>query len=264
MEVTKHEPGMFSWADLASTDEKGSRRFYTELLGLNATAFPMGGGAEYVALSKDGKSVCAMYEMSEEVRQQAGERPFWNTYFTVESADDTAAKVKSLGGAVIRESFDVMGEGRMAVAQDPTGAVFMVWEPRSGIGAQVFGEPGALAWSELYTHNTEAASDFYAGLFGWSVNRTRGANSDEYFEFHIDGRSAAGMMAIKEEWGEMPPHWSIYFAVADLDASIGKAKDLGGQEVMAPMEVPDVGRLVFIQDPQGAHFAMIQIDMRRA
>ena len=61
-----------------------------------------------------------------------------------------------------------------------------------------------------------------------------------------------------------PPHWSIYFAVADLDASIGKAKDLGGQEVMPPMEVPDVGRLVFLQDPQGAYFAMIQIDRRPA
>ena len=264
MEITKHEPGMFSWADLASTDEKGSRRFYTELLGLNATAFPMGEDAEYVVLSKDGKSVCAMYEMSPEVRQQAGGRPFWHTYFTVESADDAAAQVKSRGGAVVREPFDVMGEGRMAVAQDPTGAVFLVWEPKSGIGAQVFGEPGALAWSELYTHNTEAASDFYAGLFGWSVNRTRGANNDEYFEFQIDGRSAAGMMAIKKEWGEMPPHWSIYFAVADLDASIGKAKDLGAQEVIPPMEVPDVGRLVFIQDPQGAYFAMIQIDRRPA
>ena len=205
MEVTKHEPGMFSWADLASTDEKGSRRFYTELLGLNATAFPIGGGAEYVALSKNGKSVCAMYEMSEEVRQQTGGRPFWNAYFTVESADDTAAEAKRRGGAALQEPFDVMGEGRMAVLQDPTGAVFSVWEPKSGIGAQVFGEPGALAWSELYTHNTEAASDFYAGLFGWSVNRTRGANNDEYFEFQIDGRSAAGMMAIKEEWGEMPP-----------------------------------------------------------
>ena len=264
MEVTKHEPGMFSWADLASTDEKGSRRFYTELLGLNATAFPIGGGAEYVALSKNGKSVCAMYEMSEEVRRQAGGRPFWNAYFTVESADDTAAEAKRRGGAALQEPFDVMGEGRMAVLQDPTGAVFSVWEPKSGIGAQVFGEPGALAWSELYTHNTEAASDFYAGLFGWSVNRTRGANNDEYFEFQIDGRSAAGMMAIKEEWGEMPPHWSIYFAVADLDASIAKAKGLGGQEVMPPMEVPDVGRLVFLQDPQGAYFAIIQFDGRGA
>ena len=233
-------------------------------MGLNATAFPIGEGAEYVALSKDGKSVCAMYEMSEEVRRQAGGRPFWNAYFTVESADDTAAEAKRRGGAALQEPFDVMGEGRMAVLQDPTGAVFSVWEPKASIGAQLFGEPGALAWSELYTHDTEAASSFYAGLFGWSVNRTRGANNDEYFEFHIDGRSAAGMMAIKKEWGEMPPHWSIYFAVADLDASIGKAKGMGGQEVMPPMKVPDVGRLVFLQDPQGTYFAIIQFDGRGA
>ena len=72
------------------------------------------------------------------------------------------------------------------------------------------------------------------------------------------------MMAIKKEWGEMPPHWSIYFAVADLDASISKAKGLGAQEVMPPMEVPDVGRLVFLRDPQGVYFAIIQMDRRPA
>ena len=276
MEVRKHEPGMFSWADLATSDRAGSARFYTQLLGLEATEIPIGGSAVYVILNKGGKSVCAIYEMSEETKQQTGGHPAWQSYFTVESADGTAARIQELGGSVLQEPFDVMDAGRMVVAQDPTGAVFAAWEPRNDIGSHVFGEPGALAWNELYTHDTNAATTFYAGLFGWSFNKrpiavplnspngSSGSNGDDYFEFHIDGRSAAGMMAIKKEWGEMPANWSIYFAVADLNATIEKAKGMGAKEVMPPMEVEDVGRFVFMQDPQAAYVAFIQLTRRQS
>jgi len=103
---------------------------------------------------------------------------------------------------------------------------------------------------------------FYSGVFGWSVNTRVGADGEEYTEFHIGGQSAAGMLAIREEWGEMPAHWSIYFAVADLDATIEKARGMGANEVMPPMDVEDVGRFVFLQDPQGAYLAFIQIENR--
>ena len=173
MEVTKHEPGMFSWADLASTEEKGSRRFYTELLELNATAFPIGGGAEYFVLSKNGKSVCAMYEMNQDMRQQTGGHPFWNTYFTVESADDVAAEVKRRGGARAQGALrrdgrgpDGRGAGTLQGRSSPCGS------PRAGSEPSSSASREPLAWSELYTHDTEAASSFYAGLFGWSMNRT--------------------------------------------------------------------------------------------
>jgi predicted enzyme related to lactoylglutathione lyase len=68
MEITRHEPGMFSWADLATPDREGSTKFYTELLGLEATEMPVGGGVVYVTLSKGGKNVCAIYEMGEEMK----------------------------------------------------------------------------------------------------------------------------------------------------------------------------------------------------
>ena len=259
MEVTKHQPGMFSWADLGTPDAEGSKQFYTELLGLDSTDMPMGEGMSYTMLSRGGKSSCALYSMPEEMKQMTGGHPAWQSYFTVESADDAAARITELGGSVMQGPFDVFTSGRMAIAQDTTGAVFAVWEPKDHIGAQVFGEPGALAWNELYTHDTDTAAKFYAGLFGWSANKTPSADGGEYTEYQIDGKSAAGMMAIRKEWGEMPANWSIYFAVADLDASLEKAKGLGAREVMPPMEVEDVGRLVFLQDPQGAYVAIIQI-----
>ena len=158
MEVTKHEPGMFSWADLGTPDAEGAKRFYTELLELDATDMPMGEGMSYSMLSKRGKNSCALYTMPDEMAQMTGGRPAWLSYFTVESADETAPRITELGGTVVNGPFDVFTSGRMVVAMDPTGAMFAAWEPRDHIGAGIFGEPGALAWNELYTHDTEAAA----------------------------------------------------------------------------------------------------------
>ena len=250
---------MFSWADLATPDPEGSKAFYTEILGLTATDMPVQPGMVYSMLAKGGSNACAIYQMPEEMEQMTGGHPVWNSYFTVESADDAAARVAELGGGVMMGPVDVFDSGRMVVSRDPTGAVFSVWEPKSHIGAQVFGEPGALAWNELYTHDTEAAAQFYGGLFGWSAHSRPSADGGEYVEFRLDGVSAAEMMAIRKEWGEVPPNWSVYFAVADLDASLEKADRLGASQSMPTMEVQGVGRFALLRDPQGAFVYFIQI-----
>ena len=124
----------------------------------------------------------------------------------------------------------------------------------------------ALAWTELYTTDAEAASKFYQGLFGWSVKVQPGVveSTDDYFLFHVDGRPAAGMLRIKEEWGEVPPNWSIYFAVADLDDAIQLATSMGANQVMPPMNVEDVGRFALVKDPQGVYLNFIQLSMTPA
>ena len=69
------------------------------------------------------------------------------------------------------------------------------------------------------------------------------------------------MLQIQKEWGEVPSNWAVYFAVADCDASLEKAKQLGGKPLMDTMDIEGVGRFVFLQDPQGAAFAIIQLAM---
>ena len=249
MEIEKHQPGMFSWADLATTDREGSTRFYTQLLELEHADVPVGVGAFYTVLNKGGKSCAAIYDMPPEMREMTGGHPAWKAYFTVESADAAAARASELGGVVLQGPFDVFEEGRMVLIQDPTGAVFAVWEPKRGIGAQLFGEPGALAWCELYTRDTDRASDFYAGLFGWSAAPGPAADGlSEYIVQMIEDQPAAGMMAIREEWGEMPANWTIYLAVADLDESReegdgdngGRSSGFAtGRDITPPMEVED-------------------------
>jgi predicted enzyme related to lactoylglutathione lyase len=127
---TSHSPGTFSWTDLATTDTDAAKRFYGPLFGWDFDDQPIpGDGGVYTMLMRDGKAVAALF------RGQEGMPTAWSSYVTVESADATATKATDLGANLMGEPFDVMDAGRMAVIQDPTGAVVSVWEPHGSIGA---------------------------------------------------------------------------------------------------------------------------------
>ncbi len=83
----------------------------------------------------------------------------------------------------------------------------------------------------------------------------------EYGGYRIFNRGdtgIAGFMAVPDE--KVPPHWQPYVAVADPDATTARAKELGGSVLMEPMEVPKVGRIAVLGDPQGATFGIIKPD----
>jgi uncharacterized protein len=145
----------------------------------------------------------------------------------------------------------------MAVLQDPTGAIFMVWQATKHVGARILNEPGALCWTELATRDTKAAEKFYTQLFGWTA-KVGGQNTPmEYTEFSNQGKPGVGMMQMPPQVpAHVPPYWLPYFQVTDCDASTTKAKALGGQAAVAPMDIPGTGRFSVISDPQGAMFAM--------
>jgi uncharacterized protein len=87
-----------------------------------------------------------------------------------------------------------MDQGRMAVIADPTGAMFGIWEPGSGIGAERMNDPGSLTWNDLVTNDTDAASRFYSELFGWTFDEI--------------------------DTGDAPPDWQIaHAAPADATAA---------------------------------------------
>ena len=96
--------------------------------------------------------------------------PHWAIYVAVESADATASSVPALGGKVIVPPFDVMEFGRMAVLQDPTGAVFEIWQPKQHTGIRIEGVAGTLCWADLSSPDPDATGKFYTGLFGWTLD----------------------------------------------------------------------------------------------
>jgi hypothetical protein len=256
-EIKKHEPGMFCWVELATKDGPAAKKFYTSLFDWGVNDIPSEAGT-YSMVEKKGKEAGALYELGP---QQQGVPPHWNTYICVDSADDTAATAKKLGGKVILEPFDVMEHGRMANIQDPTGATFSVWQPKEHIGAQIVNEPGSFCWNELYTTDPKRAGDFYSNLFGWSRElMPMPPPTGEYTIFKKGDAQAAGMLKIPKEMGAMPPHWLIYFAVDDSDKTVEKAKRMGGTVTVPPMDIPNIGRFAILNDPQGADFAVIRLE----
>jgi len=242
-ERTEHPPGTFSWADLSSTDTDGAKAFYTGLFGWDTEDNPIPDGGVYTMLLKGGKPVAALSATMSE-----GQPSVWNSYVTVESADDGAAAVAEQGGTVVMEAFDVMDVGRMAVVQDPTGAFLSVWEPRTSIGAERVNEPGAMTLNQLNTSDPERAQEFYAGAFGWRFESV--SDDPPYWGIYNGDRLNGGMMPLPDDGGA-PSHWLVYFGSDDVDADAGRIAELGGQVMVEPMDVPG-GRILVAMDPQGA------------
>jgi hypothetical protein len=256
-EMTKYKPGTFSWVDLNTTDAGGARTFYSKLFGWSHDDLPAGEAGVYTMFNIGGKTVAGMAQMSPD-QQAQGMPPVWTSYVTVISADETAKKVKALGGTLMMEPMDVMDVGRMGLAQDPGGAVFAFWEPRAHIGAQVVNEPGCLSWNELATRDTGKAGEFYTRLFGWET-QVQEMPQMVYTTFMVGERSNGGMMQMDEKWEGAPSRWMAYFAVADCDTSAKKVEELGGKVHVPPTDIPSVGRFSVVQDPQGADFTIIYL-----
>jgi predicted enzyme related to lactoylglutathione lyase len=247
MEVTKYEPGSFCWWELATNDVQAAKQFYGDLFGWGADEMPMGDGTSYIMLKKGSGTVGAMYE-NKKVPSS------WLPYISVDSADETAAKAKSLGATLKSEPFDVFDVGRMANIIDPEGATFAVWQPRKHIGADIAGEPGTVCWNELMAHNGDAERTFYTSLFEWTAKI-----SPEYTEFHGGEKGRGGFLEMSDPRFEgVPPSWLTYFLVEDVDASVAKAKSLGAELHHGPMDIPNVGRFAVLGDPQHATFALFK------
>lgn len=255
-EKTEHTPGTFSWFDAGLPDVDAGKRFYSDVLGWSFVDVPMGHDEMYSMAQVRGLDVAAIFPQRPEMKA-AGVPPFWQTYITVTNVDETAAKVEGLGGKLMMPPFDVMSAGRMALIQDPTGAVTALWQPKNSIGAKLVGDPGSFVWAELMTTDTDKAAAFYGSLLGWTC-KDSGMPNIKYFIFSVGEQGHAGMMKITPEMGPIPSNWLTYFNVEDAGAALERAERQGAKALMPIEEVPSVGRFVAIQDPQGAVFAILQ------
>ncbi len=254
MEFERYDDGVPSWVDLGSPDLDKSRAFYGGLLGWECPEGPPEAGGYSVCLLQ-GKTVAGLGP-----KMNPDMPTVWMTYVNVDNADDTVAKVKANGGTVFAPLMDVMDAGRMAIFADPLGAVIGLWQPGAHLGAQVANEPGALCWNELITTDLDASKAFYGAVFGWDAeDQGPPGGPPAYTEWKLAGRSVGGMMRKSEDMpAEMPPNWGVYFAVADTDASVAKAQELGASLFMGPTDI-EPGRFAVLADNVGAVFNLITL-----
>ncbi len=250
-ERTQYTPGTFSWTDLTTTDQEAAKGFYSALFGWELTDTPAGEGVMYTMAAIDGHNVAAISPQPQQQRD-AGVPPAWNSYITVENADQALSRAAELGGIVHAPAFDVMEAGRMGVVQDPQGAYFLVWQPGQNIGAGLVNAPGALCWNELGSPDPEASARFYGDLFGWTTTPMEGADPP-YLVIENDGHSNGGIRPPAPPG--TPPFWLVYFGCEQIDAALAKVSELGGNVLVGATDI-GIAKIGVAQDPQGAVFAL--------
>ncbi|MGA5821912.1 VOC family protein [Kitasatospora sp. NPDC094028] len=235
------------WVELGTSDPAAAKAFYGELFGWRADTDvrPEAGGYTQMHLGDaPAAAVTPLYAPKQPTA--------WTVSFAVTDADDTAARIKDGGGALLMEPADVFDLGRFAVAADPSGAVFTLWQARAFPGAGVFNAPGSLGWVELLTRDPGGAIAFYPAVFGWSV-----ARSEHYTQWGLAGQDFGGMLVMGENFpAEVPPHWLPYFSVADVDNTVERAVALGADVLMPAYSMPGGRRIAVLRDAQGAAFGV--------
>jgi uncharacterized protein len=266
--------GVPCWIDTTQPDPDAAVSFYGGLFGWELeNVMPAGSPVKYFIARLRGGDVAAVSGQPEGAPPMAT----WNTYIWVDSADETAAKVKAAGGNVLTEPFDVMDSGRMAIFSDPEGAVFCVWQAGRHRGANVVNEHGALNFNGVNTRDPERAKAFYGSVFGWEVldlGNFQAWTLPGYAEF-LEQRDPGLRDRMREGGGPVgfedvvaalnpigddqanTPHWAVTFAVDDADAAAAKAYELGGKVAVAPFDAPWV-RMTVLSDPAGAMFVASQ------
>ncbi|WP_328484420.1 VOC family protein [Streptomyces sp. NBC_00377] len=257
MLTTRFVNGAPNWIEVGTPDIDGSTSFYGALFGWRfRSAGPDAGGYGFFQL--DGRTVAGGMQTT-----PAQGPPSWTVYFRTQDAQATAKAAEQTHGRVLLAPMDVMGQGTMAVLADQAGVPFGLWQPGHTKGVDVAGEPGSLCWVELYTPDIAAAAAFYHATLGLETSAVpfpggtytcvnpAGAGEDAMF---------GGIVPLADDpvEAESGAYWLPYVEVADADAVVARAQELGGSVRMPATDVEGVGRVARLADPYGARFAVIK------
>ncbi len=211
--------GRFVWYDLMTPDPDAATEFYTKVAEWGTTPWD-GGNAE------DGNPPYMMWTAGEkpiggnmklpEEAQARGAPPHWLAYVAVPDAEAVVEEIEAPG-------------------------------------------VGEFSWHELATTDFEGALSFYGEVFGWK--KTELFDMGEMGTYQMFGPESEaevsfGGMFNKPPEMDYPSHWLYYITVSDIDAAVGRVKELGGQILNGPMEVPDGDMVAQCMDPQGSAFAL--------
>ncbi len=258
--------GVSCWVDTEQPDPTAASVFYGELFGWTfSNAMPPGAPAQYLIAQLDGGDVAAI--------GTGHDTAVWNTYFAATDADQTADTVLANGGTVVSPPADAGPGGRAATCRDPQGAEFRLWQPYKRLGAQVVNVPGSWNFSDLRTTDAQAASVFYASLFGWKYpdlgpgvesmisvpgygdHLAATVDPDIYVrQAEVPAGFADVIGAVQPAAASEPAHWQVTFAVADRDSIAELAEKLGGT-VLGTSEY-EWAVTANLRDPQGAEFTL--------
>jgi predicted enzyme related to lactoylglutathione lyase len=246
MDVVSTQPlGTPTWIDLGVPDVDRALDFYGAVFGWEFAGSEEYG--RYTTCLLRGRAAAAITPEFD-----AASGPAWRVFLATPDCDDTVRQVRRSGGDVLLEPTDVLDQGRMAFARDPTGAVFGLWQGGAHIGCEVVNEPGSLVRNDLVTPDPQRAREFYAQVFGFTLDGNADMpEADFTFLRRPDGHEIGGIMGAP---GAVPA-WATTFEVAGTDEAVGRALAHGGSSEGAHDFL--YGRLATVTDPFGAQFSLI-------
>ncbi|MBO6574987.1 MAG: VOC family protein [Rhodothermales bacterium] len=244
--------GAISWPELHTSDAAAAADFYKAIFGWELEAMDMGYGMYHVGkiggIPMSGMMKAPMDDVP----------PCWILYITVDDVDAVVSRATELGGQNFVPAMDVPEVGRFAGIADPGGAIIFVmkWDQLGPAVdyTQSFVTPGQFSWFQLQTPDVEGSISFYTQLFGWNTE-VNNMGTGPYNIIKIGDVGFGGVIPPMDEG--IPAHWAAYVTVEDADATAEAVQANGGTVVAGPFDVETVGRMVAIQDPQGAHLLAI-------
>ncbi|MBN0044959.1 VOC family protein [Streptomyces actuosus] len=228
--------GVPCWVDAQLPDVEAGKRFYGELFGW--TYEDAYGSSVWARLG--GEPVAALAHKTD------GRLPtVWTVYFATPDAEATSRRILAAGGQLVTAPLPVGELGSHALAADPEGAVFGLWQPGSHPGFGRRHEVGTFAWAQLYARDTSVVNTFYGGLFRDAL-------------FGPDARPDFGRAPVADVFpAEMPPHFVVHFGVEDCEDALATVLRLGGRVQAGPFEA-SYGTVAVVTDNQGASFAVLE------
>jgi uncharacterized protein len=265
-----YEVGVPCWVDTLQPDTAAAMEFYGDLFGwrfVGPDDVPGPAVPNYFVARLQGADVGGVAPQPAEL---AGQPARWMTHVQVDSAEAAAERAEAAGGTLIFGPFEGPPAGRMVVLADPTGAVFIAWEPQARKGAQRVNEPSAWSMSMLHSPDPEGAEEFYEAMFGWEAETLDEEAGIKMFRLpgFVGGeprqpvpRDVVAVLApiAADASGEAAePRWSVDFWIDDAERAAETATAGGGQVVVAPHDV-QVFRQAVLADPAGGVFSVSQL-----
>ncbi|WP_066369861.1 VOC family protein [Herbidospora mongoliensis] len=251
----RYTAGRPCWVEVGTADLALSEQFYHGLFGWD---FEPRGRSASTALLR-GEPVAGLGPA-----RPGG--PAWLVHIAADDIDESTRRADDAGASVLIGPERIYDEGReqgwRSVLADPSGAEFALWEPVALEGAGARGVPGAFCWTELAARDADEAAAFYGKVLGWNGRRApflSGSGSYTEFDLKRSKTTVAGMVEMTDSWPpEIPPHWMVYFAVADCEESCRIVADLGGTVQIPPFDLPS-GWAAVVVDPAGAVLSLIEL-----
>lgn len=268
----RYPQGVPSWVDIETDDIDTTTRFYGALFDWTfVEEAPSGAGPRYLIAQLGGQDVAGVGRRASPDALTAT----WSTYIAVDDADETADRITSAGGGVLRGPTDGGPGGRSVIATDPAGVQFRLLQAGRRPGAQRVNEPGAWNFSDLHSAEPSAVAPFYSEVFGWELQDAGfaslvrlpgyGAHLRDTIDPGIYDRQSAigddGSFADAVAWmaatgeGERP-HWHVSFTVADRDDAADRVERFGG--TVLDHADSEWTREATVRDPQGGEFTISQ------